>query len=54
VVTPKPPVPAWRWAAWFSVLGVSVVVFYILLTPVWLGLRALAWLADRTSRSAGS
>ena len=28
--------------------------FYVLLTPVWLGLRALAWLADRTSRPAGS
>ena len=50
--TPKPPVPAWRWATWFSVLGAAIVVFYVLLTPFWLGLRALAWLADRTSRTA--
>ena len=48
---PKPPVPAWRWATWFGVLGAAVLVFYVLLTPVWLGLRALAWLADRTSRA---
>jgi hypothetical protein len=47
---PKPPVPAWRWASWFGILAVAVVVFYVLLTPVWLGLRALAWLADRRAR----
>jgi hypothetical protein len=52
VATPKPPVPVWRWAVWFSLLGLSVFVFYVLLTPIWLGLRALAWLADRTSRTA--
>ena len=47
---PKPPVPAWRWATWFSILGLALIVFYVLLTPVWLGLRGLAWLADRKSR----
>jgi len=52
VATPKPPVPVWRWATWFSILGLAVVVFYVLLTPVWLGIRALAWLADRTSRAS--
>jgi hypothetical protein len=51
VATAKPPVPAWRWVTWFSLLGVAVLVFYVLLTPVWLGLRALAWLADRRARS---
>jgi hypothetical protein len=50
VATPKPPVPAWRWGTWFAILGAAVVVFYVLLTPIWLGLRALAWLADRRSR----
>ena len=47
MATPKPPVPAWRWATWFSILGLALIVFYVLLTPVWLGLRGLAWLADR-------
>ena len=50
VATAKPPVPAWRWGLWFSLMGLALVVFYVLLTPLWLGLRALAWLADRRSR----
>jgi hypothetical protein len=52
VVTPKPPVPVWRWASWFTLLGLALIVFYVLLTPLWLGLRALAWLADRKARIA--
>jgi hypothetical protein len=29
----------------------SIVVFYVLLTPLWLGLRAAAWLAELRSRA---
>ena len=47
---PKPPVPIWRWALWWSILDAAVVVFYVLLTPVWIGLRELAWLADFRAR----
>jgi hypothetical protein len=47
---PKPPVPLWRWTIWWVTLGAAVVVFYVLLTPIWLGIRALAWLADRRAR----
>jgi hypothetical protein len=46
----KPPVPLWRWAVWWSILGVAVLVFYVLLTPIWLGLRAAAWAAELRSR----
>jgi hypothetical protein len=49
-VKPKPPVPVWRWTLWWLILGAAVVVFYVLLTPVWMGLRALAWLADFRAR----
>jgi hypothetical protein len=49
-VKPKPPVPLWRWALWWLTLGTAVVVFYVILTPVWVGLRALAWLADFRAR----
>ncbi len=48
----KPPVPKWRWAAWWLILGSAVIVFYVLLTPIWLGLRAAAWLAEWRSRFA--
>jgi hypothetical protein len=45
-------VPLRYWVAWWAILGAAVVVFYVLLTPIWLGLRALAWLADRRARRA--
>jgi hypothetical protein len=35
---------------WWAILGVAVVIFYVLLTPVWMGLRAVAWLADFRAR----
>jgi hypothetical protein len=47
---PKPPVPLWRWALGWSVLGLALVLFYVLLTPLWLGVRGLAWLAEFRSR----
>jgi hypothetical protein len=40
-----------RWlAAWWLLLVVGDVVFYVLLTPIWLGLRAAAWVAELRSR----
>jgi hypothetical protein len=49
-VKPKPPVPWWRWALWSSFQGLALFVFYVLLTPIWLGLRGLAWLAEFRAR----
>jgi hypothetical protein len=49
-VKPKPPVPLWRWSLWWMILGAALVVFYVLLTPIWLGLRALAWIAEFQAR----
>jgi hypothetical protein len=39
-------VPWWRWAIWWAALGFALVLFYVVLTPLWLGLRGLAWLAE--------
>ena len=33
-----------------AILGAAVVVFYVLLTPIWLGLRGAAWAAEWRSR----
>jgi hypothetical protein len=44
-------VPPVRFAAWWGLLLTSVVVFYVLLTPIWLGLRAAAWVAELRSRA---
>jgi hypothetical protein len=49
-VNPKPPVPLWRWATWLAILVPALFVFYVALTPIWLGLRAAGWLADLRSR----
>ena len=46
----KPPVPLWRWGLWWLLLGVGLLVFYVLLTPLWVGLRAVAWLAEFRAR----
>ena len=47
---PRPHIGPWRWALWWSILGAAVVVFYVLLTPLWLGLRAAAWIAELNAR----
>jgi hypothetical protein len=54
-VKPKPPVSRSRWALWIGLLGAALVVFYVMLTPFWFALRALAWLAEfRARRRAGN
>ena len=44
------PVPLWRWAAWWAALGGGVLIFYVLLTPIWIGLRLAAWAAELRAR----
>jgi hypothetical protein len=46
-------VPARYWVIWWSALGVALVVFYVVLTPIWLGLRAAAWVAELRARLRG-
>jgi hypothetical protein len=46
-------VPVRYWALWWGSLGIAIVLFYVVLTPVWLGLRAAAWVAELRSRLAG-
>jgi len=49
-VKPKPPVPRWRYALWYSALAAALAIFYGLFTPVWFGLRVAAWLAEFRAR----
>ena len=44
-------VPAHRFAAWWALMLVGDLVFYVLLTPIWLGLRVAAWAAELRSRA---
>jgi hypothetical protein len=43
-------IPLWRWAQWGAAWALALVVFYVLVTPVWFGLRALAWAAEFRAR----
>lgn len=43
----KGSVPIRYWAMWWSALVVAVVVFYVVLTPLWMGIRVAGWLAAR-------
>jgi hypothetical protein len=43
----KGPVPVRYWAMWWAALAVAVVVFYVVLTPIWIGIRVAGWLAAR-------
>ena len=42
--------PLRYWAMWLFALVVAVTAFYVVLTPIWIGLRAMAWLAELGAR----
>jgi hypothetical protein len=42
----------WRWAVWWLALAGGIFIFYVLLTPVWLGLRIAARLASLRARGS--
>jgi hypothetical protein len=46
----KGNVPLRYWALWVAMLAFADFLFYVLLTPIWMGLRALAWLAEFRAR----
>jgi hypothetical protein len=50
-MAPKGPVPLWRWALWWQLLAFALFLFYGLFTPLWVGLRAAGWVADRRARA---
>jgi hypothetical protein len=49
----KGSVPLRYWTIWSISTAIALVLFYVVLTPLWLGLRVAAWLSDRRRRLAG-
>ena len=45
------PVPLWRWILWSACLAPALVLFYVVLTPLWIGLRLAAWAAELRARA---
>jgi hypothetical protein len=46
------PISPLRWAAWGAALAWGVLMFYVLLTPLWLGLRVAARLAEFRAKAS--
>jgi len=46
----KGSVPLRYWVLWCALIVVADFVFYVLLTPIWIGLRAIAWTAEFRAR----
>lgn len=46
----KPPIPLYWWPLWMLLLLIGIIFFYGILTPVWIGIRAVAWLSERSPR----
>ena len=49
-VRAKKPVAWWWWPIWWAALLFGDFLFYVLITPVWVALRGLAWVAEFRAR----
>ena len=43
-------VPLRYWALWSFGLSIALLLFFVILTPVWIGLRVAAWVAEFRAR----
>jgi hypothetical protein len=43
----KKPVGWYWWPYWMLLLALGLFVFYVILTPVWMGIRLVARLSER-------
>jgi hypothetical protein len=39
-------IPFYYWPIWMAILGAALVVFYGILTPFWMAVRAIAWVSE--------
>ena len=46
----KRRIPFYYWPIWWIVLVLADVIFYVLITPLWIGLRVIAWIAEFRAR----
>jgi hypothetical protein len=53
-VSPKRKIPFYYWPIWMVLLALGLFVFYVLLTPVWMGIRFVSWLAERRNMENGA
>jgi len=46
----KGSVPLRYWTMWGALIVLADFIFYVVLTPIWIGLRVVAWLAEFRAR----
>jgi hypothetical protein len=44
------PIRFYWWPLWMFLLALALVIFYGILTPIWMGIRFLAWMSDHRGR----
>ena len=47
---PRPslrPVPFYWWPLWMAFLAAALILFYAILTPIWMGVRLIVWVSER-------
>jgi hypothetical protein len=48
----KPGIPFYYWPVWMVLLAAGLFVFYVVFTPIWMGIRLIAWLVERRNPTA--
>ena len=48
----KAPIAWYWWVLWLFTLAAGLFVFYVLFTPVWIGIRLVSWFAERRNHAA--
>jgi hypothetical protein len=48
----KAPIAWYWWLLWLVTLAAGLFVFYVLFTPVWIGIRLVSWFAERRNHAA--
>jgi len=49
---PKPKVGWYWWPLWIFLLAVGLFFFYVVMTPVWIAIRLVAYISERTGGSS--
>ena len=42
----REPIPFYYWPFWMLLLAIGLFIFYVVFTPVWMGIRLVAWLVE--------
>lgn len=50
-VSEKGWAPLRYWVVWWGLLAIAVPLFYVVMAPIWIGIRAAAWIAELRART---